>query len=130
MNEIKTNDRFDRLTNLDISTHYSGLEFWALPSEFLGAFAYWVTAQNPNKQLIDIRLSLSAFDAYIRSFFDNPQIPEMFDYEKLESVINEDALASIPDILELNKLEPDFIGLGALARNMFYMVLREHITQD
>lgn len=130
MIEIKTNERFDQLTNLDISMHYRDTKFYALPSEFRGAFAYWVTAQNPNKALIDMRLSLAAFDTYVLSFFDKPNIPEKFNFERLENMINEKAFGSIPDILALNKLKPDFIDLGALARNIFYMILREHITQD
>jgi hypothetical protein len=130
MNEIKTNDRFDRLTNLDISTQHRDIEFYALPSEFSAAFAYWVIVQNPNRALIDIRLALTAFNHHVLTFFEKPTIPEQFDFARLQGVINEDAFASIPDILALNELKPDFIDLGALARNIFYMILREHITQD
>lgn len=130
MPEIKTNDRFDTLTNLDISTHYRDVEFYVMPSSLLGAFAYWVTAQNPNKALIDIRLSLLAFEAHVLSFFNKSNIPEKFNYERLRDMINEETFAAIPDILALNELKPDFIGLGALARNIFFMILREHITQD
>jgi hypothetical protein len=130
MNEIETNDKFDKLTNLDISTHYRDIDIWALPSEFLGAFAYWVVVQNPNKGLIDIHPALMAFNFYVLSFFDDPALPEKFNYERLNKMIDEDVFASIPEILTLNELKPDFIDLGALARNMFYMILREHITQD
>jgi len=131
MNEtIKTNDKFDSLCNNNISTHYRNIVFWAMPSKFLAAFAYWVVAQNPNKKLIDINPALLAFKEHILSVFKNPQIPEEFTFKSLQQVINEDVFAGIPSILELNKLEPDFIDLGALARNVFYMILREHITQD
>jgi hypothetical protein len=130
MGEIKTNNRFDSLTNLDISTHYRNIEFWVMLSSFQAAFTYWVVAQNPNKELIDIRPSLRAFRDHIATIFDDPRLPEQFTYEQLQEVINEEALGSIPEILELNKLKPDFIDLGALARNVFYMILREHITQD
>ena len=50
--EIKANDRFDRLCNLDISTHYRDIKFYVSSSYLLAAFAYWVVAQNPNKELI------------------------------------------------------------------------------
>lgn len=127
---IETNDRFDRLCNNDISTHYRDLEIWTLPSEFLAAFAYWVVAQNPNTKLIEINPALRAFKEHIISYFKNPLIPENFTYDSLSAIIHEDSFAEIPEILALNELEPDFIDLGALARNVFYMILREHITQD
>ena len=129
MTMVKTNKRFDQLTNLDISTYYKNIIFYVLPSDLLGAFAYWVTAQNPNKALIDMRLPLAAFNSYVLSFFDKPNLPEKLNYEKLKNIINEEAFVSIPDILELNKLKPDFIDLDVLARNVFFMILREHITQ-
>ena len=127
---IKTNDRFDRLCNNDISAHYRDIEFWALPSEFLAAFAYWVVAQNPNKKLIGLNPSLVAFNHHILLSFKNPAIPEKFTFKSLGNIVNDTIFEKIPEILELNKLEPDFIDLGALARNVFYMILREHITQD
>ena len=119
-----------RLTNQDISTNYRDIKLYVLPSEFRAAFAYWVVAQNPNIKLIDINPSLGAFDNHISTIFSNPEIPEHMTFDKLAELINEDVLTSIPEILELNKLTPDFIDLGALARNVFYMILREHITQD
>ena len=127
---IMTNDRFDRLCNNDISTHYRDIEIWLMPSSFLGAFAYWVVAQNPNDELIDIVPALSAFKNYIFSQFVNPEIPEKFTYKLLSDLINDDVFEAMPDILALNELKPDFIDLGALARNVFYMILRECITQD
>ena len=129
-NELKACNS-ERLTNLAISQNYQDIEIWCLPSEILGAFAYWVTAQNPNVKLIDIRSALRAFREHVVSgYFKNAQIPEMFTPERLSLAINEKAFADIPEILELNQMKPDFIDLGALARNVYYMILREHITQD
>ena len=129
-NELKACNN-ERLTNLAISQNYQDKEIWCLPSEILGAFAYWVTAQNPNVNLIDIRSALRAFREHIVSgYFENAQIPEMFTPERLRLAINEKAFVDIPEILELNQMKPDFIDLGALARNVYYMILREHITQD
>ena len=118
------------LTNRDIAKNYNEIEFCALPSEFLGAFAYWVVAQNPNDELINLAPPLRAFNVHVLSFFDNPEMPIKLNFEKLKEIINDTVFENIPEILELNKLEPDFIDIGALARNIFFMILREHITQD
>ena len=129
MEEITTNDRFDRLTNLDISTHYSDIELCVCLSSLSAAFAYWVIAQNPNKRLIDIRPSLREFNEYVAESFENPKLPQKFTYQELQELIDADELAKLPEVLALNELKPDFIDLHALARNVFYMILREHITQ-
>ena len=130
INKIKTNDRFDGLTNLDISTHYRNQEWYFSLSSFTAAMAYWIVAQNPNKELIDINLALKNFTTYIASFFKDKNLPERFSYKKLNSIITEENLSNLPEILKLNTLQPDFIDLGALARNVFYMLLRETITQE
>ena len=129
MSEITTNERFDRLTNLDISTHYRGREYWFMKSDFRAALAYWIVAQNPNKELIDVVPSVAAFDRYVNTFFKDSRIPEKFTYGSLREIVNDDVFENIPEILKLNRLKPDFIDLGALARNVFYMMLRESITQ-
>ncbi len=145
MNEIKTNDRFDKLTNLDISTHYRDREMYFMRSSFLGAFAYWVVAQSPF-DTPDITKALEAFGEYVCEKIKDG-IPERFTYDELKKFINEDVFESIPEIEKLNhpavssgagyenrhnKMYPeyDFIDLGALARNVFYMILRENITQS
>lgn len=143
--EIKTNKRFDKLTNLDISTHYSNRECYFMRSDFLGAFAYWVVSQSPY-DTPDITSALSAFRGYLAFVFPDDS-PRRFTYEELQKVINEDVFEEIPAIEILNhpkisegagynnrhnKPHPDydFIDLGALARNIFYMILRQHITQS
>jgi len=130
MDRIKTNDRFDKLTNLDISTHYRDREFYICLSTIQASMAFWIVAQNPNKQLIDINPALRAFTKYISQLFEKDSFPENFTYNRLSEAITEDTLANIPEILALNNLKPDFIDLGALARNVFYMILRENITQS
>jgi hypothetical protein len=128
--EIKINDRFDTLTNLDISTHYRDQKFYLFPSSFMSAFAYWVTKQNPNEGFIDLRPSMIAYKAHVDTFFENPEIPVLFSFDKVKEVVNDDIFEKIPEILALNTMKPDFIDLGALARNVFYMVMREYITQS
>jgi len=136
---MKTNERFDRLTNLDISTHYRDTEFWLMRGDFLSAFAYWVINQSPYKTP-DISSPLSAFDGYLAFIFPD-DLPKKFTYDEVKKVINEEAFEAIPAIEELNhpkkeggikQSDPDtdFIDLGALARNVFYMILREYITQS
>lgn len=127
--EIETNERFDKLTNRDISIYYIDKSFWLSLSTIQAAMCFWVVAQNPNKKLIEINPALRAFTEYISTFFDNTTLPEKFTYKRLSDAITEDTLGNIPEILEFNKLKPDFIDLGALARNIFYMILRETITQ-
>lgn len=122
--------RFDKLTNNDISVHYRDQEFWLFPNSFLSAFAYWVNSQNPNVHFIDLMPPLKAYNIHVCKFFENVNIPEKFTYGRIGEVVNEDVFEKIPEILALNEMEPDFIDLGALARNVFYMVMREYITQS
>ena len=145
MEAIETNIRYDKLTNLDISTHYRDREYWFMRSDFLGAFAHWVVAQSPY-DAPDISDALKAFSKYVGKKI-NDGVPEKFTYDELSEFLSDDIFESIPAIEKLNhpKIsegvgynnrhnEPhpdyDFIDLGALARNVFYMLLRENITQS
>jgi len=103
---------------------------YLLPEDILSAFAYWVTSQNPNKELINITPALTAYRKHTLLAFPNPKMPEEFNWNSLKALVNSDLFEEIPEILALNELKPDFIDLGALARNVFYMVLREQITQS
>lgn len=135
----------DKLTNLDISKHYSNKEFWLLKKDFNAAFAYWVVAQSPY-DAPDITEALNAFNAYISSKYGSHEVIK-FSYGELKAIINEDEFVKIPAIEKLNhpkidlgieimyvdryrqpKPDYDFIDLGALARNIFYAILREKIT--
>ncbi len=135
-----------KLTNLDISTHYRDGEYYFMRSDFLGAFAYWVVSQSPY-DTPDITEPLNAFGKFIAERIKD-DIPEKFTYDELSKFINEDIFEAIPEIEKLNhakielkgfmatssryhKTKPDYdyIDLGALARNIFYMLLREQITQ-
>lgn len=144
--EAEQRVKHHKLTNLDISTHYQGESFCFMKSNVVAAFAYWVVAQSPY-QTPDIDEALKAFEIHLREPFPRAEMPETFSYEGLKTWINEDNFASIPEILALNvpkinagagyenrHSEPhpdyDFIDLGALARNIFYMLLRESITQS
>ncbi len=146
MTELETNDRFDSLTNRDISTHYRDKDYWFNFSDFMGAFSYWVVAQSPYVAP-DITEPLRAFGLYLETQFQDPNLPEQFSYDRLSKLIHEDTFESIPEIERLNNClishgaeyddrhnnpspDFDFIDLGALARNVFYMLLREHITQN
>ena len=149
MENIETNDRFDKLTNLDISTHYRDREYWLMKSDFMAAFAYWVVSQSPYNAP-DISPALKAFEKYIDVFVikKGRHLPHKFNYETLGALLGDDVFETIPDIEVLNhpkidtgaeilfvsrysspKPDYDFIDLGALSRNVFYMILRENITQ-
>ena len=136
--------RFDRLTNRDISIYYRDREYWYMRSDFLGAFAYWVVAQSPY-DTPDITSALEAFGEYVSKRIADGEA-EKFTYNDLSQFISDAVFESIPEIEKLNHpkvssgsgydnrhSEPhpdyDFIDLGALARNVFYMLLREAITQ-
>lgn len=142
---IKTNSRFDKLTNLDIATHYRDKEFYFMRSDFLGAFACWVIRQSPY-DAPDITDSMKAFEKYILAYFQK-DIPMSFTYDSLHEFINEKVFENIPEIEKLNhaeieikgfiasssryhetKPEYDYIDLCALARNIVYMLMREYIT--
>ena len=119
-------------------------EYWFMRSDFLGAFAYWVVAQSPY-DTPDILSPLQAFGAYVSERVADG-MPKKFTYDELSDFISDKVFESIPEIEALNhskvssgpgyenrhtKMHPDydFIDLGALARNVFYMILRQSITQ-
>jgi len=134
-----------KLTNRDISENHRDGEYWFMRSNLLGAFAYWVVAQSPY-DAPDISLALTAFGEYVSERVADG-MPEKFTYDELSDFISDKVFESIPEIEALNhprvssgpgyenrhqKMHPDydFIDLGALARNVFYMILRESITQS
>jgi len=143
---IVTNHRFDRLTNLDISTHHREGTRWLSKNDLLSSFSYWVVRQSPY-DTPDITPALTAWDANLSAVFPSADMPVEFSYEKLAAMITEDVFQSIPEIEKLNHRkngrdgmsfcsrhggpspDDDFIDLGALARNVFFMIMRESITQ-
>jgi hypothetical protein len=117
------------LRNIDISNQYRDIEMYLMLSDFQGALAYWITKQNPNNTFIVDR-PLEAWTKYLQQkYFRKEDEVVMFTYDKLSNLIDEDIFIAIPEIMELNEMKPDFIDLGALARNMFYTICREQITQ-
>ncbi len=121
--------KIHKLYNNDIATHYREAEFYLFPSDFKSAFAYWVTHQNPFEKS-NADKAIDAFSNHIKKLFENVEVPQLFTYEELQSIITEKELYKIPEIAALNKTKPDFIDLGALARNIFFMICREKITQN
>lgn len=133
-----------KLTNLDISQNHRDREYWFMRGDFLGAFAYWVVAQSPY-DTPDITKALTAFGEYVAKRIKKG-IPEKFSYIDLKLFINEQVFESIPEIEKLNHAkisagpiyedrytnphpDCDYIDINALAKNVFYMLLREQITQ-
>lgn len=150
MNNVKVeNDNVGRIliTNLFISKTYNKSSFCFIKSDFLSAFSYWVVLQSPY-DTPDINDALKAFNDYIsEKVFMDGDVPVKLSYEDLNNIINSKVFESIPEIEILNhakipvkgdflfvdryseiKPDYDFIDLGALARNIFYMLIREKIT--
>jgi len=118
-----------KLCNREISETYKDFDFYLFPSDFISALAYWVVSQNHNKELI-IELPVNAYYEFIKKEWTNEIIPERFTYERISNLVSEDIFKSIPEIMALNRMKPDFIDLGALSKNVFYMICREQITQS
>lgn len=119
-----------KLTNKDISDQYRDYEIYLMLSDLKAAMAYWVTALNHNSTYISDK-AVEAWTNYLQQkYFRNEDDVVKFTYDQLKQLINENIFIAIPEIYELNQMEPDFIDLGALARNIFYMVYREQITQS
>ena len=117
------------LTNRDISANHRDYKFHLMLSDFEGAFAYWLIAQETKIDL-DIKRPLSAFSKYLKQkHFNKNGTVQVFTYEQLNDLISESTFEKIPEIIELNEMKPEFYDLVALARNVFYMICREQITQ-
>lgn len=131
------------LTNADISENYRHVEIYMMRKGFTGPFVNWVVQQSPY-QVPDITAALDGFNHYVTVLMAGETVKK-FDYEELNLFISERAFEKIPAVLALNvakvttgsgwrnrhnKPHPDydFIDLGALARNVFYAIVREHIN--
>jgi len=117
------------LTNRDISNDYRNYKFYLLPSDFISSFSYWVYYQG-SKMEMDFSKSIKAYSNHVELFFKNKEVPEEFDMDRIQLLVKEDVFGSIPEVLKLNKNnDKDFIDLGALERNVKYMIARDQITQ-
>lgn len=135
------------LTNADISDQYRGVEVYMMRKGFTGPFANWVVQQSPY-EVPDITDALHGFNDYVTELMDG-EIVKKFSYNELNEAISEEAFEKIPAVLALNvakvtsgpgwesrywndntRKNPDydFIGLGALSRNIFYSIVRNHIN--
>ena len=120
-----------KLTNKDIMEQYPNIRPHLMVPDFMGAFAYCVVGQNPNgaRSLVPyIGPALIAFEKHVKGYFSIDHLPQSFGIPDLERVL--DAAMELPAIEVLNRMAPDFICLGALTRNIKFMLLREHITQS
>ena len=133
------------LTNADISTHYSDVTVYMMRKGFTGPFANWVVQQSPY-QVPDITQALVGFNGYVTEVMAGEE-GKKFSYDELNEIISEQAFEKIPTVLALNQPkigsgpgwesryrnenrnpDYDFIDLGALARNVFYSIIRNHIN--
>ncbi len=121
-----------KLTNQDISANFGDIKMHLMLNDFRGAMAYWLASQQINTSIkIGIDKPLNAFTKYMQQkYFKTESSVIEFTYEKLKNLVSEDVFIAIPELMELNEIEgKDFYDLGALSRNVFYMILREQITQ-
>jgi hypothetical protein len=137
-----------KLTNRDIKEQYASTEFHLMKSEILGTFASWLIQQSPY-DTPNITKALKAYNEFLSIKFDSEDKVVKFTYKELSKYVSEDIFESIPEIEIFNhskkdagkgfiasssryhktKADYDFIDLGALARNIFYEICRNHITQ-
>ena len=121
-----------KLTNQDISANFGDIKMHLMLNDFRGAMAYWLASQQINTSIkIGIDKPLNAFTKYMQQkYFKTESSVIEFTCEQLKNLVSEDVFIAIPELMELNEIEgKDFYDLGALSRNVFYMILRKQITQ-
>ena len=121
-----------KLTNQGISANFGDIKMHLMLNDFRGAMAYWLASQQINTSIkIGIDKPLNAFTKYMQQkYFKTESSVIEFTCEQLKNLVSEDVFIAIPELMELNEIEgKDFYDLGALSRNVFYMILREQITQ-
>ncbi len=131
------------LTNLKISTDYRDIEMWLMRGDFTGQFARMVVEQSPY-ECPDLAGPLDEFNAYVSELMAG-ETCKLFTYDELNAAITEDKLMALPAVALLNECKVnsgsgyrnrhnkphpdyDFIDISALARNIFYDMMRDHIN--
>lgn len=127
---VDLNKSQPKFCNAAIKRNYSDTKLCLMVGDFQGAFACWVARQNPNADVKVIDKALEAWTTYVEANFNNVKIPEYFTYTRLDAMITEQVFFAIPEIRVLNEMKPDFIDLGALARNVFYMIVRDYLLEE
>ncbi len=132
-----------RLTNADIAANYQDVSMWLMRKDITSQFAKWVIQQSPY-EVPNFHEALQAYTSHVSLAFGDESCKQ-FSYDELAAIIHEDVFESIPEVLALNEpkvsfgpgyenrhevMHPDydFIDLTALARNVFYSVVRSHIN--
>jgi hypothetical protein len=135
------------LCNRDISQGYQGCAFWLYRSDIIAAFAYWIVKQSPYEVPYITRV-LQELDRYVKDQFPGKnEVPVRCTYQELHQKILRGGWSNLPCMCKLStpkrvsedpiifisegtNLDPaeDFIDLYALAKNVFYAIMREEIT--
>lgn len=140
-----------KITNLWISQNCQEMNFWLFRNSVVSAFAYWVIKQSPYLIPKKIKSVLNSFKKYIEIYFNKPDAIDgmvEFSYKELQWMLSEKQFESIPEIEKLNhskkesglafnsvsryhkmKQDYDFVDLGALAKNVFYMIIKEYLIE-
>jgi hypothetical protein len=118
------------LTNRDISEQYRDIKLYLMIQDFTSAFAYCATRQDNCGNFELVANAIKAYTVFLKEFFiDTKNTVIVMDYERIRELTSDSLFESIPEIMALNEMKPDFICLGALSRNVFYHILRDKITQ-
>jgi hypothetical protein len=117
-----------KLTNQDISANFRDIELHLMINDFKASFAYWATYQN-SFGCNGVEKATTAYEDFLKNTFVEKESVVKMNYEQIKELVADTVFESIPEILELNQTKGDFICLGALSRNVFFMILRNHITQ-
>ena len=121
------------LTNSDISRHYRDFEFHLCVNDIASAMQYWLNVQG--KQMADKHLLYVAGLEYekhlLKYHFNNNNSFRVFTYHQLEDLISLPNFTKVEALVNVNQRPEgeDFIDLGALARNVRYMVMRLQIVE-
>lgn len=119
-----------KLTNRDIAEQYSDIEIFTMINDFRGAFACWIIKQDGSRSY---DLALNAIKSYTdyleRTTFSSKDDVIKMSIDRIKELTSDILFESIPEIMAMNQIKSDFVDLGALSRNVFYHILREHITQ-
>ena len=119
----------EKLTNKDIMDKYKNIEFHVMINDFKGAFAGNVITHDQSNSY---HLSIKAIEAYTKwlekKVFKTRDTVVKVDFKTLEKLTSDDVFVKIPEVLAMNQLGKGFVDLGALSRNVFFQIIREHIT--
>lgn len=150
---VDTNFRGLPATNLQLSK-LSELRMFLFPRDFTAQLAYWVVRQSPYTKPEALSDVVGEYHEFVSKIWNSQrvsiEVPIELSFHDVKGLVNEDVFARIPAIRALNRpkaggdvsmmfvsrysraIDPDcdFIDLGALARNVFYGIVRHYLNDQ